>query len=808
MAAEQDQNPSKIEQSQSNLGIGAMQGGIIQDGAVVAGEYNDNSVNIAELKANVLVLQGKDAEPLLKRLENSGQSNGIGILRTGDPAKTTANWQGREKELATLTAWLNDPNVGLIGIEAIGGMGKSTLAAKLYESDDLRFQKFYWADVTNGATFAEVARKVLTKFGCAVPEQEQALNQALVQCLRQGDFLLIIDNLESLLREDRQWTGQFWRDFFLSWKEYGSNSKILVTSRERPTEPLFDHWLNLKGLAKEAGAKLLRAKGIQGDLESFCELVDGHPLLLTIVADLLRDEFRDEEIAPSLAYLDRLGLGNLRELMTKATGQHRKETVGLAVVLDATFGRLSEVQQQIFLAVSALRQRFNAEIARAVAGVQLEAATVEKELRHIVDKSLLGARRDQETLERWFEFQPVVREYANYRAGKNQQAHQNAIIFYGEQAKADKQSWQTVADVQEYLEIAHHFLEIGEIDQAFSMVRRCDEFLTLRGYSTTRIEVYTPIIAAYEQLEKPQDHWEYGAALTDVGNAYQSLGEYQRAIISHEKASDTFKNLGNRQGEAASLGGLGNAYQSLGEYQRAIASHQQSLEIDREIGDRRGEATSLGNLGNAYDSLGEYQRAIAFHQQHLDIAREIGDRRGEANSLGNLGLAYNSLGEYQRAIAFLQQQLDIAREIGDRRGEANSLGNLGLAYDSLGEYQRAIAFHQQSLEIDREIGDRRGEANSLGNLGNAYDSLGEYQQAIAFHQQWLEIAREIGDRRGESISSYNLGNTYLKMQQLDHALKHCEQGLKIAQEIGIPSEEDEDLKQKILDAMISKTQDE
>ena len=702
-------------------------------------EGNSKFTQIGKIDAENLFISGENAETLLKALENSGRSDGIGILRTGDPAKTTANWQGREKELTTLTAWLNDPNVGLIGIEAIGGMGKSTLAAKLYESDDLKFQKFYWADVTDGATFAEVARKVLTKFGCAVPEQEQALNQALVQCLRQGNFLLIIDNLESLLKEDRQWTGQFWRDFFLSWKEYGSNSKILVTSRERPTEPLFDHWLNLKGLAKEAGAKLLRAKGIQGDLESFCELVDGHPLLLTIVADLLRDEFRDEEIAPSLAYLDRLGLGNLRELMTKATGQHRKETVGLAVVLDATFGRLSEVQQQIFLAVSVLRQRFNAEMARAVAGVELDNKAVEKELRHIVNKSLLGERWDKATLEQWYEFQPVVREYANYRAGKNQRGHKNAIDFYSEKAGIslttwhkvmsflkfrsadDSKSWQNLADVQEYLEIAHHLLAIGEIDQAFSMVRRCDEFLTLRGYYTTNIEVYTPIIAAYEQLEKPQDHWEYGAALTDVGNAYYSLGEYQRAI--------------------------------------------------------------------------------QIFQKRLDIAIANNDKSGRAASLGNLGLAYYSLGEYQRAIAFHQQSLEIAREIGDRQWEAGSLGNLGNAYYSLGEYQRAIAFHQQNLDIAREIGDRRGEANSLGNLGTAYDSLGEYQRAIAFHQQSLEIKTEIGALSGQAISLYNLGETYLKMQQLDHALKYCEQGLKIAQEIGIPSEEDEELRQKILDAM-------
>jgi tetratricopeptide (TPR) repeat protein len=70
---------------------------------------------------------------------------------------------------------------------------------------------------------------------------------------------------------------------------------------------------------------------------------------------------------------------------------------------------------------------------------------------------------------------------------------------------------------------------------------------------------------------------------------------------------------------ANSLNNLGNAYQSLGEYHRAISLHEQSLEIMRAIGDRGGEAASLGNLGNAYFSLGEYRRAISLHEQSLAI---------------------------------------------------------------------------------------------------------------------------------------------------------------------------------------------
>jgi tetratricopeptide (TPR) repeat protein len=96
---------------------------------------------------------------------------------------------------------------------------------------------------------------------------------------------------------------------------------------------------------------------------------------------------------------------------------------------------------------------------------------------------------------------------------------------------------------------------------------------------------------------------------------------------------------------------LGNAYYFPRRISTAIDFHQQSL-IKREIGDRQGEANSLGNLGNAYFSLGDYQRAIDFHQR----SGEISDRHGEA--LGNLGTAHSvSWESIARAIDFYQQSI-------------------------------------------------------------------------------------------------------------------------------------------------------
>jgi tetratricopeptide (TPR) repeat protein len=69
------------------------------------------------------------------------------------------------------------------------------------------------------------------------------------------------------------------------------------------------------------------------------------------------------------------------------------------------------------------------------------------------------------------------------------------------------------------------------------------------------------------------------------------------------------------------LGYLGNAYDFLGDYAKAIEYHQQDLAIAREFKDRRGEGKALSNLGLVYFHLGDYTKAIEHQQQDFPLTR-------------------------------------------------------------------------------------------------------------------------------------------------------------------------------------------
>ncbi|AFY83929.1 tetratricopeptide repeat protein [Oscillatoria acuminata] len=712
---------------------------------------------------------GKILEDYFNRPEKPDLQPISFTLDTNPPNET--NWQGREAELTTVNRWLDDENTKLGVIVGIGGMGKSTLAAKVYRQRT-DFEDKLWLDLGRRPLYSIVARGILQQFGKLSPQElqqieETRLTNVLVHCLQRRRFLLVLDNLESVLQDEG------YKEFLQQWVGDCHHTEILVTTQispnlvqDKPTE------LPLPGLSAEEGARLLRDLGVGGtaeELEGFVDQVNGHPLTLRLVAGLLYGEFGD---GATLADLAELGIADVGALMSRLQGYHRREVVQLVAVLDASFNRLSEMWRRVLLSLVVFRQAFNADVASAMVGE----AVAEKELRGLAKRGFLVAEAGGYT------FQPLILDYLKFRVGDLREGHLQAIKFYKSRFKS-RPEWQTVEDVREYLEVFYHGCELGEYEAAFDVIRQGDNvsyFLDLRGNNQLLAELYQQLMA---HLQNRQG-WRYTTSLTLLGNAYNSLGRYTEAIGFHDQSLEINRQIGNKQGEADSLNNLGNAYHPLGRYSEAIGFHEQSLEINRQIGNKQGEADSLNNLGNAYYSPGRYSEAIVFYEQSLEINRQIGNRQGEANSLIGLGNAYHSLGRYSEAISFHEQSLEINRQIGNRGGEAASLGNLGNAYDSLGCYSEAISFHEQSLEINRDIGNRQGEANSLNNLGKDYDSLGRYREAIAFHKQSLEINRQIGDRQGEADSLIGLGNAYYSLGRYSEAISFHEQSLEIQREIG------------------------
>ena len=79
--------------------------------------------------------------------------------------------------------------------------------------------------------------------------------------------------------------------------------------------------------------------------------------------------------------------------------------------------------------------------------------------------------------------------------------------------------------------------------------------------------------------------------------------------------------------KGGAYGNLGNAYQSLGNYQLAVEYHKQGLDIAKEVSDRAGVGHAYSCLGRDFYSFGDFERAIECHKE--DMTKEVGDRAGQ-----------------------------------------------------------------------------------------------------------------------------------------------------------------------------------
>jgi len=151
--------------------------------------------------------------------------------------------------------------------------------------------------------------------------------------------------------------------------------------------------------------------------------------------------------------------------------------------------------------------------------------------------------------------------------------------------------------------------------------------------------------------------------------------------------------------------GGGRAYQSLGDYAKAIAYHTQDLAIAKEVGDRVEKDTAYGNLGCAYQTKG----AIQHYTQDLAIAKEVGDRAGEGGRTGTSASCISSRGTSERPSSTRRSAW---WEVGDRAGEGRALGNLGTCHMYLNDFVKAVAHRkeQHALAISLKLAHVQSDA--------------------------------------------------------------------------------------------------
>lgn len=292
---------------------------------------------------------------------------------------------GREQELTTLTHWVVADRCRVVVLLGIGGMGKTTLAIRVAQLVTPHFVSVCWRSLRDAPTLeallTECIQSLTGQTPLVAPQSAEQGIAMLLERLREGRCLLVLDNVETIL-EAGGLAGRYreehakYRLLFQRLAETPHQSSVILTSREllSELEPLEGahrpvRALRLGGLERTASLELLKDNVLFGPPEAwdrFAQHYAGNPLALKIAAATVRDLFGGD----LTAYLSDIAmtLVSLHELLTnqfeRLTAIERGLLTWLAVEREgATIEQLvADIyppisRKDVLVALKSLRQR-------------------------------------------------------------------------------------------------------------------------------------------------------------------------------------------------------------------------------------------------------------------------------------------------------------------------------------------------------------------------------------------------------------------------------------------------------------------
>lgn len=570
---------------------------------------------------------------------------------------------GREAEITRIGERLASPETRLLTLTGPGGTGKTRLCIEAAGRFSETFTGAIWfvplADLSDPGL---IPQTILRALSLPLTGSQEPLEQ-LVTALTNQPTLLLLDNFEQVVAGGGAEVVQ-------TLLSRVSTLQCLVTSRQT---------LNLPGEVEFAVAPLPipngsdtperlsvfesvrlfvdRAQGAKPDFRitssnapavaELCDRLEGIPLAIELAAA------RALVLTPSQMLVQ---LGNRFEFLVSRKRGIAERQRTLRATVDWSYRLLAPDIQRFFAQLCVFRGGWTAEAAESVCDEAL-ALDLLAQLRECslvtIQESEGGIRfRMLESLREYAEAQLSEQERGSARA-----RHAAFFLALAEEAEPqltgpEQAAWfHRLETEHDNLRAALTWCESSGDSGAQTGLRLSGalwRFWTVRGHFREGRAWYVTALGAEGANARTRAR---AKALLGAGVLAGMQGDYPAADALIEECLSIYRELGDRQGIAASLYSLDN--------------FDESLAIYRELGDRRGIAASLNSLGQVAFSHGDYVSARSLFEESLVIRRELGDRRGVAASLSYLGnVAAIHQGDYVSACSLYEQSLTIHVELG------------------------------------------------------------------------------------------------------------------------------------------------
>jgi tetratricopeptide (TPR) repeat protein len=329
-------------------------------------------------------------------------------------------------------------------------------------------------------------------------------------------------------------------------------------------------------------------------------------------------------------------------------------------------------------------------------------------------------------------------------------------------------------DAEARVELAEAYGEQGSLDRAIVALQGAvrlaphhprawyllGKYSILAGNARRAIDDYlVHALVVQNQLGSDEGRAD---VLNAFGNAYDKIGQLERATEQYEQAAAIRRRIGDERGYAITLRNLSRLHAVRGEYAAAQRELEEAQPILQRLGDGPGLADLYNEFGVLAEDRGSYEEALGHYQRALRVRRDLGNDLAFAQSFGNVGYACYLLGRYDDANVYWRQGLDLAKKSGDPGGVVLATQNLGLLELARGDWDEAVKSFLTALGTSRELGMKDATAASLGYLGRLAQYQGRPAAALSSFAEALGVVRALDDRRG--LAEFTLAQAEVEIE--------------------------------------------